>query len=87
MTNKKHAHLLPCTLHLEHHGQFFYPLKCCPIFFLNFFFAINYVQNKTYKKKVAPSYFQQGENSCIIYVHVPAARMSLLIYIAMAKDD
>ncbi|CAK9195778.1 unnamed protein product [Sphagnum troendelagicum] len=33
---------------------------------------------------VAPSDFQQGENSRIIYVHVPAARMSLLIYIAMA---
>jgi heme exporter protein CcmC len=33
---------------------------------------------------VAPSDFQQGENSRIIYVHVPAAWMSLLIYIAMA---
>nr|YP_010576500.1 cytochrome c biogenesis C [Andreaea regularis]UZN44041.1 cytochrome c biogenesis C [Andreaea regularis] len=33
---------------------------------------------------VAPSDFQQGENYRIIYVHVPAARMSLLIYIAMA---
>ncbi len=31
---------------------------------------------------VAPSDFQQGENSRIIYVHVLAARMSLLIYIA-----
>ncbi len=33
---------------------------------------------------VAPSDFQQGENSRIIYVHVPAARMSLPIHIAMA---
>jgi heme exporter protein CcmC len=33
---------------------------------------------------VAPSDFQQGENYRIIYVHVPAAWMSLLIYIAMA---
>ncbi len=33
---------------------------------------------------VAPSDFQQGENSRIIYVHVLAARMSLLIYSAMA---
>jgi len=33
---------------------------------------------------VAPSDFQQGENSRIIYVHVPTAQMSLLIYIVMA---
>ena len=33
---------------------------------------------------VAPSDFQQGENYRIIYVHVPAAWMSSLIYIAMA---
>lgn len=33
---------------------------------------------------VAPSDFQQGENYRIIYIHVPAAWMSLLIYIAMA---
>jgi heme exporter protein CcmC len=33
---------------------------------------------------VAPSDFQQGENYRIIYVHVPAAWMSLLIYIAIA---
>nr|YP_009047298.1 cytochrome c biogenesis C [Ptychomnion cygnisetum]AGN74050.1 cytochrome c biogenesis C [Ptychomnion cygnisetum]AHI15989.1 cytochrome c biogenesis C [Ptychomnion cygnisetum] len=33
---------------------------------------------------VAPSDFQQGENYRIIYVHVPAAWMSLSIYIAMA---
>jgi len=32
----------------------------------------------------APSDSQQGENSRILYVHVPAAWMSLLIYIAMA---
>jgi len=32
---------------------------------------------------VAPSNFQHGENSHIIYVHVPATQMSLLIYIAM----
>jgi len=31
--------------------------------------------------------FQQGENSCIIYVHVPATRMSLLIYITMAISN
>jgi ABC-type transport system involved in cytochrome c biogenesis permease subunit len=28
--------------------------------------------------------FAQGENCCIIYVHVLVAWMSLLIYIAMA---
>jgi ABC-type transport system involved in cytochrome c biogenesis permease subunit len=33
---------------------------------------------------VAPFDFQQGENSRIIYVHVLAAQMSLLIYITMA---
>nr|YP_009227141.1 cytochrome c biogenesis C [Welwitschia mirabilis]AMA20996.1 cytochrome c biogenesis C [Welwitschia mirabilis]QXE44334.1 cytochrome c biogenesis C [Welwitschia mirabilis] len=33
---------------------------------------------------VAPSDFQQGENSRIIYVHVPAAWMSILEYIAAA---
>nr|BDC46196.1 cytochrome c biogenesis C [Agathis dammara] len=33
---------------------------------------------------VAPSDFQQGENYRMIYVHVPAARMSLLVYIAVA---
>nr|NP_943697.1 subunit of ABC transporter for cytochrome c1 [Chara vulgaris]AAP92205.1 subunit of ABC transporter for cytochrome c1 [Chara vulgaris]WAK98797.1 subunit of ABC transporter for cytochrome c1 [Chara vulgaris] len=33
---------------------------------------------------VVPSDFQQGENYRIIYVHVPAAWMSLLIYIGMA---
>jgi hypothetical protein len=32
---------------------------------------------------VAPSNFQQGENSHIIYAHVPAIRRNLLIYIAM----
>ncbi len=32
---------------------------------------------------VAPSNFQHGENSRIIYVHVLATWMSLLIYIAM----
>ena len=33
---------------------------------------------------VAPSDFQQGENYRIIYVHVPAAWMSLLIYIIIS---
>jgi len=33
---------------------------------------------------VAPSDFQQGENYRIIYVHVPAAWMSILVYIAVA---
>jgi len=33
---------------------------------------------------VAPSNFQHGENFRIIYVHVLAAWMNLLIYIAMA---
>nr|BDC46303.1 cytochrome c biogenesis C [Sciadopitys verticillata] len=33
---------------------------------------------------VAPSDFQQGENYRMIYVHVPAARMSLLVHIAVA---
>jgi ABC-type transport system involved in cytochrome c biogenesis permease subunit len=36
---------------------------------------------------VAPFDFQQGENFHIIYVHVPAARMSLLIYIAMVINS
>nr|QJS35645.1 cytochrome c biogenesis C [Taxus cuspidata] len=33
---------------------------------------------------VAPSDFQQGENYRMIYVHVPAAWMSLLVHIAVA---
>nr|YP_009493654.1 cytochrome c biogenesis C [Codonopsis lanceolata]AWN57599.1 cytochrome c biogenesis C [Codonopsis lanceolata] len=34
--------------------------------------------------RVAPLDLQQGENSRIIYVHVPASRMSILLYIATA---
>ncbi|XAR51021.1 hypothetical protein NMG60_11005519 [Bertholletia excelsa] len=34
--------------------------------------------------RVAPLDLQQGVNSRIPYVHVPAARMSILVYIAMA---
>ncbi|KAL3500179.1 hypothetical protein ACH5RR_039272 [Cinchona calisaya] len=34
--------------------------------------------------RVAPLDLQQGGNSRIPYVHVPAARMSILVYIAMA---
>ena len=34
--------------------------------------------------RVAPLDFQQGGNSRILYVHVPAARMSILVYIATA---
>ncbi|THG22239.1 hypothetical protein TEA_006991 [Camellia sinensis var. sinensis] len=34
--------------------------------------------------RVAPLDLQQGGNSCIPYVHVPAARMSILVYIATA---
>nr|AEO21076.1 cytochrome c biogenesis C [Silene conica] len=33
---------------------------------------------------VAPIDFQQGENSRILYVHVPVARMSILLYIVTA---
>lgn len=36
---------------------------------------------------VAPSDFQQGENYRMIYVHVPAAWMSLLVYIAVALSS
>jgi heme exporter protein C len=36
---------------------------------------------------VAPSNFQQGENYRIIYVHVLATWMSLLIYIAMVVSN
>jgi heme exporter protein C len=36
---------------------------------------------------VAPSDFQQGENYRIIYVHVPAAWMSLLIYIIITGSS
>lgn len=36
---------------------------------------------------VAPSDFQQGENYRIIYVHVPAAWMSLLIYISITMSS
>lgn len=32
--------------------------------------------------RVAPLDLQQGGNSRILYVHVPAARMSILVYIA-----
>ncbi|KAI3979619.1 hypothetical protein MKX01_013714 [Papaver californicum] len=34
--------------------------------------------------RVAPPYLQQGGNSCIIYVHVPAAWMSILVYLVTA---
>lgn len=34
--------------------------------------------------RVAPLDLQQGGNSRILYVHVPAARMSILVYIATA---
>ncbi|KAK2652958.1 hypothetical protein Ddye_012814 [Dipteronia dyeriana] len=34
--------------------------------------------------RVGPLDFQQGGNSRILYVHVPAARMSILVYIATA---
>ncbi|CAN1186831.1 Putative cytochrome c biosynthesis ccmC-like mitochondrial protein [Linum perenne] len=34
--------------------------------------------------QVAPLDLQQGGNSRILYVHVPAARMSILVYIATA---
>nr|YP_009167263.1 cytochrome c biogenesis C [Ginkgo biloba]AJP33459.1 cytochrome c biogenesis C [Ginkgo biloba] len=37
--------------------------------------------------RVAPSDFQQGENYRIIYVHVPAAWMSILVYIAAAINS
>lgn len=34
--------------------------------------------------RVAPLDLKQGGNSCILYVHVPAARISILVYIATA---
>ena len=34
--------------------------------------------------QVAPLDFQQGGNSRILYVHVPMARMSILVYITTA---
>ena len=34
--------------------------------------------------RVAPLDFQQGENARILYVHVPAARMSILLYLITA---
>ena len=34
--------------------------------------------------RVAPLDLQQGGNSRILYVHVPAARMSIIVYIATA---
>ncbi|KAK9044584.1 hypothetical protein V6N11_058482 [Hibiscus sabdariffa] len=34
--------------------------------------------------RVAPLDLQQGGNYCIPYVHVPAAQMSILVYIATA---
>ena len=34
--------------------------------------------------RVAPLDFQQGGNSCILYVHVLVTRMNILVYIAMA---
>nr|ULQ69835.1 cytochrome c biogenesis C [Prionium serratum] len=36
---------------------------------------------------VAPPDLQQGENSLILYVHVPAARMSLVLYLATAINS
>ncbi|XBI00098.1 hypothetical protein VPH35_129262 [Triticum aestivum] len=37
--------------------------------------------------RVAPPDLQQGGNSCISYVHVPAARMSIVIYIMTAINS
>jgi ABC-type transport system involved in cytochrome c biogenesis permease subunit len=37
--------------------------------------------------RVAPPDLQQGGNSRISYVHVPAARMSIVIYIATAINS
>ena len=36
--------------------------------------------------QVAPLDFQQGGNSRILYVHVPTAQMSILVYIATATN-
>ena len=38
----------------------------------------------SFKSWVAPLDLQQGGNSRILYVHVPAARMSIIVYIATA---
>ncbi|KAK1258678.1 hypothetical protein QJS04_geneDACA024808 [Acorus gramineus] len=37
--------------------------------------------------RVAPPDFQQGDNSRILYVHVPAARMSILVYLVTAINS
>ncbi|KAF6155990.1 hypothetical protein GIB67_030078 [Kingdonia uniflora] len=37
--------------------------------------------------RVAPQDLQQGPNASILYVHVPAARMSILVYLATAMNS
>jgi heme exporter protein C len=64
--------------------QTFYPLAGCLIQWFAGFAAIFAVAGLYVGLALAPSDFQQGEAYRIIFVHVPAAWMSMLIYLLMA---
>jgi heme exporter protein C len=56
--------------------------KCIP--WLLFFAAVMFVLGSYIGFVLAPTDFQQGDAYRIIYLHVPAAWMSMLIYVVMA---
>jgi len=64
--------------------QTFYPLagRLAPVFWL--LFAVLTVAGLFVGFFLAPTDFQQGEAYRIIFIHVPAAWMSMVIYLAMA---
>jgi heme exporter protein C len=64
--------------------QTFYPLAGCMIPWFAWLAIIFAVVGLYISFAIAPTDFQQGEAYRIIFVHVPAAWMSMLIYIVMA---
>lgn len=64
--------------------QQFYPLAGRLLPWLWALAALLAVSGLTVGLLIAPSDFQQGDSYRIIYIHVPAAWMSMLIYVVMA---
>ena len=64
--------------------QQFYPLAGRLLPWLWALAALLAVAGLTVGLLIAPSDFQQGDSYRIIYIHVPAAWMSMLIYVVMA---
>ena len=64
--------------------QQFYPLAGKLLPWLWALAALLAVAGLTVGLLIAPSDFQQGDSYRIIYIHVPAAWMSMLIYVVMA---